>query len=102
MQPERRNLASRAGKEKAEAKATHSPGGRRNRLKPLTKHPEGDIQKAPKGSPARGKIAYGGIRNAQWYSMVEGLLELTEADFEAAVLAVRLYRRFEAGSLPPS
>lgn len=33
----------------------------------------------------------------EWLALIERLLELRPEDFDAAVLAVRLYRRFEEG-----
>jgi len=37
----------------------------------------------------------GRLSDGQWVALVERLLELAHEDFECAVLAVRLQRRFE-------
>lgn len=43
----------------------------------------------------RTTASLGGLTEPEWRQLVERLSELNEADFETAVLAVRLRRRFE-------
>lgn len=90
------------GKRPRESRGDHPTGVSRNRLEMLT-NSSGRATKERLDSGSAGMAAaQGELRDAHWYAVVEGLLELSRADFEAAVLAVRLYRRFEDGSLPPS
>lgn len=90
------------GKRPPEPRGDHPAGVSRNRLEVLTYSPGCATKERHDWGPAGMAAAQGELRDAHWYAVVEGLLELSPADFEAAVLAVRLYRRFEDGSLPPS
>lgn len=90
------------GKRPRKPARVHPEGVICNRLEVLTNSTECDTKGRLDSGSAEMAAEQGELRDARWYAVVERLLELSTADFEAAVLAVRLCRRFEDGSLPPS